>query len=592
MPAGTASEVNIMRKEKKGKFKKRKIIIPILVLALAGGGIYGYSAKKMNEDVIKVVKVSEVNMPWLDLSNDEYYGTLKKGSVVNYKADEELEVDQILVKKGDTVRKGDVLFTYNTKSLEFNLETAENELKAIDNNITIANNELNILRRLQPSENAPTDEPEEEEQPTETGDVPDEQTPAFQFELKVTKDTKPVSGSGTQEDPFLYIADERTVFDKDCLIDFAENSKQALVYVCNPTGDVLYGRIVDGSKIDKDTVSDWVCSFGVNVDPMGGVSVGEETPFAKLVVYPYSINIFTMNNPTDVPDNSSIEEYYQVPEEEPSEPVNQDGVSPNSYAYEISDRDNYLYSREELKSMIEQKEKDIEKLNLDKKQAEINVKKAQAKLELGAETASISGTVTFIAKDAKHLSDSGYFATVTSSSGMSVSSYVGEFSRDKINLGDSVTISDYNSGKVYQGEITFIGDTPMKDNEEIVEGDAATESTYEFIVTTSDEFELGEDSSVNLKVNSEDTSGSIIGLELAYAREENGRFYVLVENSEGVLEKRIVETKGGIIYGSFIAVTDGLTYDDYIAMPYGKSAEGMQTVHVTVDQLYGYLGIF
>ena len=580
-----------MRNGKKSKIKKRKIIIPILILAIVGGGVFSLVEKNKNENIVKVVQVSELNLSWLEPETSDYYGTLKKGSVVNYTAEKELEIENILVKKGDTVSKGDVLFTYNTKSLQFNLETAQNELKALENKITIANNELTILQRLQPSENAPDDN--EEEYPEETNDVPDEKPSALEFELKITKDTKPFSGSGTQEDPYIYLADERTVFTKECLKNLEETGKYVLVYVCTPTGDVQYGRSVDGKKIDKETVSDWVCSSGVKVDPMGGVSVEEEMPFSKLVVYPSTINVLALsnqNNPNNMPENiDDVQGFDMIPEEN-SEPVNEDGVSPNSFTYEISDKDNYLYTRDQLNTMIADKKKEIEKFELDKKQAEINVKKANAKLSTGAEIASISGTVTFIAKDINHLSDKGYFATITSSNGMSVSSSIGEFSRDKIAVGNTVTITDYNSGNVYQGEITFIGDTPI-DNSQGMDADSATESSYEFIVATSEEFEIGEESGVSIRVNRDDTPQNLIGLEMAFVREQNGKYYVLAENSQGVLEKRSVSTEGSLLYGNYVLVSSGITEDDYIAMPYGKSAEGMETVHATKDELNGLFGM-
>ena len=581
-----------MSKEKKGKFKKRKILIPILVLAVAGGGIFGVISKIRNRNTINVISVSEVQLPWVDIGeNNEYYGTLKKGSVVNYKADEELEVEDILVKKGDVVSKGDVLFTYNTQSLIFNADTAENELKAIENKIKIANNELNTLKRLQPSENAPKDYEPEEQPAEETNDVPGEIPSAFEFEPEITKDSSPVSGSGSKDDPFVFLADERTVFTKDALVTLAENTGCALVYVCTPTGDVEYGRFIDGGKIDKDSVSDWVCSFGVVVDQMGGVSEQEETPFAKLVVYPNPINIFSMNAGAEMPEEPNDDGNYEMPPADQSADTAAQGTARDSSVYEISDKDNYVYTRNELNTMISNKQKEIETLGLDKKQAEINVRKAKSKLETGAETASVSGTVTFIAKDSKHLSENGYFATVTSLNGMSVSAFVGEFSRDKIAVGDSVTINDYNTGGVYTGEISYISDIPTDDNEYAQNGEASTESMYEFIVTTSEEFELGEDSGVNITVNNDEDTSDLIGLELAFAREENGRFYVLVENSDGVLEKRIVQTKGGIIWGSYIAVSDGLTLDDYRAMQYRKSCKGRIAVHMTKDSMYGILSI-
>ncbi len=573
-----------MSKAKKGKFKKRKIIIPVLILAIAGAAVFGVVKKRQDENFVKVVSVAEVNEPWMSDGAQQYYGTLKQGSVVNYKAEEELEIDRILVNKGDVVSKGDVLFTYNTKSLEFNADTLKNQLKAIENNIKIANNELAILKRLQPSENAPSDYVPDDEPDDETADIPDSRPGTIGLEARISADTMPFSGSGSQEDPFIYLGSESTVLTADFLSFLADNRSFALVYVCTENGDVKYGRTIDGSKIDKAAASDWVCSTGITTDAMGGVSVTEETPFAGFVVYPYSVNVFAMGGSDEIPNDDE----YQVPDDYQNDTQTQQTDPGNSYTYEISDKDNYMYTRAELNKMIEEKQKEIEKLEFDKKQAEIDVKKAEAKLETGAEVASISGTVTFIATDKRHLSENGYFATITSSSGMSITSSVGEFSRDKVSQGDEVTITDWNNGMVYSGEVVSVSDTPIgseDSGESAGSSDFGTESMYEFIVKSDDSFELGEDSGVSIQFNKE-LQNSALEILGAFIREENGKFFVYVENSDGVIEKRFVKTKNGIEY-SYAFVTSGLSMDDYIAMAYGNVKEGMPVKRVSYQELQG-----
>ena len=586
------------------KFKKRYVVLPVLAVAVIGGSILGYLHKKEEDSYVKVVNVGEINANWVLTGGSQYLGTLKKGSIVNYKAEEDLEIDSILVRKGDVVSKGDVLYTYDTNSLQLNAAAAENEVKAIENNITVANNELAILKRLQPSENAPKDDEPEEEEDAATVDVPSmSAAEKFSAVSRVAKDTKPKSGSGSADDPYIFFAAEKTVFTKEYLLNAAESEQPVyiLAYVCESNGDVQYGRLIDSSKIDASSVSDWVCSEVVTVDAMGGVSADDSEGFAKVIVYPYSFNVMAAGS-TDVSGALGTDGVYQIPAEEfdidaiirealaPN--VNEDGISADDATYEISDKDNYMYSSEELKKLISDKEKEIETLNLNKKQADINLKKAKSKLETGAELATISGKVTFIAKDAKHLSENGYFATITSTSGMSVTSSVGEFSRDELSVGDSVTIQDYsNGGESYKGTITYIGDTPIADND-LAEGDAATESMYEFIVVSNDEFTLDEENSVAITIDGDDDENAIC-LGTSYIRQENGRFIAMVRNSDGVIEKRVLQTKGGILYGFAVQITGGLSADDYIALPYGNTAEGMPTVEVHENDLYGGLiGMF
>ena len=65
-----------------------------------------------------------------------------------------------------------------------------------------------------------------------------------------------------------------------------------------------------------------------------------------------------------------------------------------------------------------------------------------------------------------------------------------------------------------------------------------------------------------------------------------GKFFVYVENSDGVIEKRFVKTKNGIEY-SYAFVTSGLSMDDYIAMAYGNVKEGMPVKRVSYQELQG-----
>lgn len=572
-----------------GKFKVKYVIITLLIVGALGGVGYSYYAKKQAEKVVNVVSIQELNSTYFMDEEVTYNGTPKKGSILNIKVDTDFEIEDVKVAKGDTVKKGDVLFTYNTHSLELSIEEYENNLHIADNNITVAQNELSVLRRLQPLENAPEeyDEPDDEE----TEDQPIS-NPGFDYSKKINKDTKPISGSGTAEDPFTYIAGIDTVVTKDYLTDFADKKDSyTLLYVCSNDGNVLFGRLIESNKIEKDKVTDWLCTDGVTLDPMGGISFDQNnTSFAKVIVYPQPINVLNINQPM-LPDDMDIgmpEDYFEQADD------NTNDISENIH-YEISDDDNYKFPLETLKQMIKEKEDSIENLKLRKKQTEIDCRKAKKRLETGSELSTMDGTVTFVAKDIRHLSESGAFITIVSSTGMSITCSIGEFSLDKISLNMPVAIQNYENGMTYSGRITEISDKPMVFDDSSSEN--TTQSSYEFIVTSNDEFSLSDESSVSVKLMNKDSDNQTTvekyNIELAFVREENGRYIAMVEGKDGLLEKRVL-TVGATHMGISLDVIGGLESNDYLAIPYGRAVEGMPTKRVSLQEMYGtgMLGLF
>lgn len=598
------------------KFKIRYVIIPLLCVALVGGGISALVAKKQADSVAEVVSAREVDYTYMVGGVGDYYtGKLKQGSILNVKIDSELEIEEVKVKKGDTVKKGDVLLTYNTASLEMNVEEIESNIKRIENEEQIANNQLDVLKRLLPSEDAPnnddvTDMPESYDVPSM--DIVGSDT-QFEYEKKITVKSKPISGEGTQDNPFVFNAGENTVVTQEYLnylsgnafevsskandTDGADNdktakqesgtgtAKYALIHIYNENGVMLYSRFIDGSLITANDMTDWVCSSGVTLNEDGSLYFEQSgDSFAKVITYTQGGSLSDFEVDTDMYGDMISGDYNY---EDMLAGDMQDSIDMyNSNATdEITLDDNYIYSREELKNMIAEKENELERLALSKKQADINLRAAKKRLETGAEIAEISGTVTFVAKDKKHLSDNGAYITITNNNGMSIVCTVGEFSLDEIQVGKIMSISNYDDGNTYSGTVTSISDVPTQDGSMSYYSDTS-QSYYEFIVTVDEEFELTEDRYVDV-VPLVDGESEVVCVDSAFVREENGRFYIMVANENDVLEKRYVEI-GKKHFGIAVEVKKGLSWDDRIAFPYGNVYEGMPVVDVSYDEImYG-----
>lgn len=558
-----------------GKFKARYVVIPILCLAV-GGTAFVYVSVHRSKEIVNVAPVSEVQNEF-NYMDDEFgaaatfYGKLEKGSFVNVKTDPELKIDSVNVKKGDTVKKGDVLITYDTHSLKDGVSDAQLQVKMITNEIQILDNDLSVLRQLQPSENAPAEddgEPEDADS-DETADVPQSR-----FAAVITERTMPVGGSGTQSDPLMYMAGVDTVISKEALafLGSPETPVTAIVYVCSEDGAQLYAWLIDGSKIDAGSVSDFPVSTGVTVTPDGMIAYsGAGVEFAA----------FLTSAGAPMQGGSAIPEGYEMPEEYANYEVPEMPADSFDQSNELSLNDHYKYSAQEIRDMISSKEKEKSNLERQKKQAELNVKKFQKRAETGGEVAEIDGKVTFVAKDINHLSESGAYITVTNDAGMSVTSTVGEFSIDKVEVGTAVNLTNFETGALGTGVITEIGDLPVDQGGDSMA--SSMESQYSFTVTLDNEMEIGADSEVQISVPVKNADNVLI-LPGVLIRKEAGRSYVYIADENGLLKKQYI-TIGEQQY-EINQVIGGLSPDDKIAFPYGNAKEGAQTKETDFYGMY------
>lgn len=592
-----------------GKFKKRIIVIPLLIAAIAGGGYAGVRALTAPPSV-KVALVDDIVLETTswgvdNLGKKTYFGKLKKGSVVSVKPDQTLTIKEVKVKKDDIVKKGDLLITYDTHELEDNAADAELAVKTLKNDIEILDNELAVLRQLQPSENKPQEieeEPEEEPEDSDTDSddqkaTPDE--PKLMFELKLTATSMPMGGSGTADDPLIFVAGEYTVVSKELLgmLANAESPATAAFYVCSEEGVQLYARVIDGAKLENVDYSDFKLSDGVTVSPAGTISFdGSTVNFASFVM----INSAAGTSAPDMGEmgagfdddmSAQFEEYMaQMQAEAEAEAERQaaeaEEAARSGETYELSLNDHYMYSLQELKDMIAEREKQKAALDLQMRQSELNVKRARQLAENGGETATIDGKVTFVAKDIRHLSESGAYITITNTEGMSVTATLSEFSLGELEVDQTVSVTDMESMNAVSGTVTWISDTAAPDSSvDTLIGDSSrsmVESFYEFTVSLSEEMELDEEDNVTITPLSENPNSMTILSQ--FIRSENGNHYVYAMGEDGLLEKRYV-TVSDSEYGSSL-ITDGLTLDDYIAFPYGKAAEGVVCKESTFYNVY------
>lgn len=547
---------------KVNKLSKKAIII-YLVSALALGGIVGtISYKKYTDSFVKVASMADISAMFSGYDMGlSLRGKLKAGSTqdVHYKKD--LTIKEVKVEKGDTVKVGDVLIEYDTASLQLKVEEQKKEIAVSSNDLKIAENNLEVLKNLKPADNAQETESEKAE-----------------YEQRITKQTTPLAGNGAEDSPFIFNVSADCVVTKEYMQYLAgdkstaqstnTNSKFAMFHVYNETGDLLYSWLVDGAKITDKDINDWHCNKGVVVSGENDVQVEQgENIFAKLVTHSVS------NQNTETNENTN-------------NPIS-DGTTKESYGIEestVSSNDDYVYTQDEIQKMISEQEEQISDKKLAKDKAEFELKKAEQTLKEGNETASIFGTVTFVAKSKEEAESKGAYIKIVNDSVTTVIAPVNEKDLPSIEIGMEATINTDFGNEGIKGKITNISTEVSKntsDDRYNMYDDAS--SYYDISIEMEKNLTADDDSSLMVTINTNAESNTFT-VESAFVRyDENGKSYVMVANEHNVLEKRYVEVGKVDVYS--VEIVSGLSMTDRIAVPYGKATEGAPTVNVSYSEL-------
>ena len=134
------TENNEVVSEKKSK---TGIIVAVIILALllAAGAIYFFLFRKKDNKSAKdgrlvyVASVSEMNETGYLGAGSRFMGVVESQETKNINKDASKPVKEIYVKVGDSVKKGDDLFIYDTQEMELQLEQLQLDLQGINNRI-------------------------------------------------------------------------------------------------------------------------------------------------------------------------------------------------------------------------------------------------------------------------------------------------------------------------------------------------------------------------------------------------------------------------------------------------------------------------
>lgn len=609
--------------------KKRKLWIPIVAVLLVAAVAAGYLlAPRLPKTEAAVFPVTMVGYTDLYSGISESYGMVTTDKVQPLYVSDTQTVTEILVYPGQTVKKGDVLFTYDTTLSDLAIERKDLANQQLEVELRTAQTELSALKKMKPIQYKPGT--------SSSSPVKTDYTKSPTDEKKINTVYSTKTTGKTASSPLYFWLKTNTQVD-EAMIEYLFSQAQgnlSYVYVVFQTSSgnkantefsvhtgVKFTKVVETvptdptippETTDPSTPSEPV-DPSVPTAPSQPTTPSEPTPPSE----PAEPSQPTDSSGSTEPSGTAGEPEESQPETsesegpEPAEPVTVTAISAAAPEAE-ADQEYVLtgytmsfftppsapkedsgtvqwndgYTSAELTAMKKEKEAQIKQLQFDIKmgKSELNIMKKEA-LD-GKVTASFDGVVSQILEPAAALESGEPLMKVTGGGGYYVEGTVSELALDTIRVGQSITVNSWDTGMVYTGTIVEIGTYPVEDQANSYGSSNA--SFYPYKVFIDESADLQEGYYVSMTYQSEEQAAGTLYLQNAFLRTEGNRTYVFVRDAEGLLEKRYLEC-GVSTDGYMTPVYSGITEEDYLAFPYGKDiVEGVPTYEGTDQDLYGY----
>lgn len=234
----------------------------------------------------------------------------------------------------------------------------------------------------------------------------------------------------------------------------------------------------------------------------------------------------------------------------------------------------------ELSEAIENVKTEIVKQDLNLRKLNYELQTMQNTTDDGQVVAKVSGTVSKL-QDIENYSTSKPFFVITATDEYFISGSIGEFYLDQVKIGDTVSISSWDTGASAEAVITSVSDTPQADGGNFWSGSGnSNSSNYEFKASFDKNSGIDIGSGVQISITPSGKAENALFIPNYVVRKDNGGSYVMKRNDDGVLEKTYIKI-GRSIWGDQIEVKEGITIDDYVSFPYGDGAiEGVKCEEV------------
>ena len=583
------------------KTRKKWIIgITAGVAAAAVGCLFWYRAGHSNAEPIYAVPFQYVGMTEYWGDSQESSGPVSTDKIQTVFLTETQTVTEVLVQQGDEVKKGDLLMAFDTTLSDLQLERKRLDVERLKLQYADACDELARINCLKPMK-VPT--VSEEEEDTGSG----MKLSAIELFPRDTDVVNKATYDGRSADKALiYWVFDSTPINSDIFL--AADAYAARLQAANqvqPEEDPEDGETTPGGD-GEQTWPSW--PFPGWWPDKGETEGTEETQQDQP---PSNASEVTTEY---LPDGSS---FYLVIKTTAGNTTLGDKkvwqclkVTKNAGSYSFQFADTLIpdysmrsftegdtetdtpdvdygsgYTAAEIAQMRSEQQKKIKELDLQIKMADAEYRIMLREVSDGKIYAESDGKVVSLLTEEEAKQTQQPILKVSGGGGFYVEGFISELEKEKMELGQEVTVNDWRSGMTYTGTISSIGDFPTRDGYYNGNGNPNA-SYYPFKVFVDESADLQAGSYVSVAYSTAESENGIY-LENPFLRTEQGRSYVLVLGGDGKLEQRWVTT-GKSLWGNYTEILDGLTAEDLIAFPYGKNVRpGAAAVEGDISDLYG-----
>ena len=643
--------------------KSRKIITGILVVALAGTGISA-GLMQMKKNSVKTVNVTPVSglLQQYYSSNTTIDGTVTASATQTVSGDKDLIVDQVYVAKGDAVKKGDPLISFDTTLVEMELNIAKLKKQKQEQDLNKAQARLKSLQNGGPVEESDggTNADSSDIPDSSAADSGDDLTPdttlsstadmngnylavafrplllnAFTDGGEVDGETEAVEETengqseetNTEEDTEQSINDTPSYGDPSAS-DFGDGTENSfddssqLTPTPTPTidqnmtdGEEPFYQKLDGKTIPytgTGTEEDpyiFLCSSakekvtvtGGFFNKMAGYSE-DGTQIEHQGGYWYQLEFHQSDKIGNYEDRKeSCTGYYLINgsllEKSVYEFAEVEFTLADASRYEnaddADDDNNGGGSNTEpagttvsRADAIKYQNSKIASLKLDIQESDIKISQLEKKANKKLVSSKLDGSVSYVGDVSSGTTTDGKaLLKVKSADGYYVVGAVSELMLDTVKEGTKLSCTSYTSGQ-FEAEIMDVSEYPV-DSSNYYGDNNPNVSYYAFTAVVDDkslQFDTPDYVMVELQ-NSAADNGSMV-LSKAFVKSENGKNYVYKDDN-GVLKKQEIRVGATVDSGYDIIIKGGISSDDKLAFPYGKDVvEGAKTNEVTLDYMY------
>ena len=597
---------------KKQNKKKTIITVTAVVLVVAIGLGVWFGVSRGRSEPVKVFAFNYVGMTEYWGDSQESYGPVSTDKIQTVFLSSTQTVTEMKVAQGDMVKKGDVLMTFDTTLSDLQLERKRLEVEKLKLDLETAQKKLKDIQNMKPMSIVTPDDSDDSEDDDSGKGV--KLSGSYQLSTNSDYDgsmaekalicwlnTAAAVDNGILEaarqkaeeyqnknyvpDPTEEPTVETTEETTETTTETTESPSEKPSETPNPPenpGEGSSGENPGGEDGENSsasaaenpdekptiTVSDYYMVFKVTE---GNMSLGNRLTWQGLHIYKQGGGfVFKFFDASVVPDHSIITD-----DPDSTDPTDPDMPDPGSG-----------YTAAQLAQMRAEQEKTIKETKFKIKMAEADYKIMQTEMSDGNVYAEFDGKVVSVLSEDEAKTQNQPVIKVSGGGGFYIQGGVSELEKDKMQIGQEVTVNDWNTGMTYTGKVVSMGDFPTDDDGWNGSGNPNV-SYYPFTVFVDETADLQAGQYVSIQYSSAESENGIY-LENPFIRTENGQSYVYVQGAGGKLEKRFVTT-GKALWGSYTEIRSGLTVDDLIAFPYGKNVkQGAPTVEGDLSSLYGY----